>query len=147
MIHVIETLKSQEGEVPEVVLTLEPTSPLRTPQLIDRCVETLRTTGAEAVITVVQTSALVGRVVDGRFVYLIEHQPRRRQDRAPLYRESGTVYATQSRTLLRRRSVIGERPYAVIVTDEEAIDINTPQDFAMAEAVLARRQHVELGHG
>ena len=137
LIHVLDVLDEREGYRPGIVLTLEPTSPLRSAALIDRCVESVAEPGADAVITVVETSALVGRVSgDSRFHYLVPDQPRRRQEREPMYRESSTVYATRTEALLKTNSVLGERLNAVIADSLEAIDINDPIDLAIAEAVM-----------
>lgn len=136
LIHVVETLRDDEGYQADVVVTLEPTSPLRTYQLIDRCIEKLLNTDADSVISVAETSSLVGTVIDGKFEYLIKNQPRRRQDRQRLYKESSAVYVTKTETLLRLRSALGEKLHAVVFTEEEAIDINTPLDFIIAEAVM-----------
>ena len=38
LVHVIESLREKEGYEADAVVTLEPTSPLRTAKLIDRCV-------------------------------------------------------------------------------------------------------------
>ena len=135
LIHVVETL-SRGGYEPDVVVTLEPTSPLRTHQLIDRCIETLWQTGADSVISVKETRGCFGTLMEGRFEYLIKGQRRRRQERSPLYEESSTVYVTRTEALLKHKSVLGERLYAVVVDADEAIDINTPLDFVIAEAVM-----------
>jgi CMP-N,N'-diacetyllegionaminic acid synthase len=140
LIHALDTLKAADGYDPDAVMTLEPTSPLRTSELIDRCVETLSSRNADSVLTVTETRACFGRIVDGRFDYLIKNQARRRQDRAPLYRESSTVYLTRVETLRDRQSVLGERLYPVVVEPEEAIDINSPLDLAVAEAVMRWKQ-------
>ena len=106
LIHVLNMLRDRDGYRPDIVLTLEPTSPLRSADLIDRCVEELAGSGADAVITVVGTSALVGRVVENsHFQYLVPNQPRRRQEREPMYRESSTVYATKTEVLRKTNSV------------------------------------------
>ena len=137
LIHVLDVLDEREGYRPGIVLTLEPTSPLRSAALIDRCVESVAESDADAVITVVETSALVGRVSgDSSFQYLVPDQPRRRQEREPMYRESSTVYATRTEALLKTNSVLGERLNAVIADPLEAIDINDPIDLAIAEAVM-----------
>ncbi len=137
LIHVLNTLKELEGYEPDIVLTLEPTSPLRSVRLIDSCVEVFSETDADAVISVAENSALVGRVLpDGHFQYLIPNQARRRQDRQPLYRESSTLYATRTEALMKTGSVLGERLYAVIAEPHEAIDINSPIDMVIAEAVM-----------
>ena len=141
LLHVVETLKATEGYAPDVVVTLEPTSPLRSDGLIDRCVDTLQQTGADSLVTVVETRECLGRVDGaGRFAYLFPNQPRRRQERAPLYKESGAVYATRTATLLGEHRIVGGRLCAVIVEAEEATDLNTPLDFIIAEAIVQWKQ-------
>ena len=144
MIHALDTLKAA-GYEPDAVMTLEPTSPLRTPRLIDRCVDAMVANDADSVMTVTETRECVGTIVDGRFEHLIKGQARRRQDRAPLYRESSTVYVTRVEALRRRQSVLGERPYPVVTEPEEAIDINAPLDIEVAEAVMRWRDRMKEG--
>jgi N-acylneuraminate cytidylyltransferase len=139
LLHAVGELR-QAGYRPDYVVTLEPTSPLRTAELIDRCIEmAMQRTEADCVMTVIETRKCYGRILDGRFEYLFPDQPRRRQDRTPLYEESSTVYVTRTGALERHRSVLGVVRYAVVVDDpREAIDINEPLDFILAEAALSR---------
>ena len=136
LIHVCETLERTEDYRADIIVTLEPTSPLRSHALIDECIQMFALTDADSVLSVLETRECIGRIVAGRFEYLIQEQPRRRQDREPLYKETSTVYATRADVLLKRRSVLGDRLYAVIANREEAIDINTPLDFVIVEAVM-----------
>ncbi len=147
LIHVVETLKNKDGYDADAVVTLEPTSPLRTHELIDKCIETLLNTDCDSVISVTETRECFGRMVDGKFDYLIMDQRRRRQEREPIYKESSTVYVTKTETLLKRKSVIGERLYAVVARHDEAIDINTPLDFVIAEAVMQWRERGSYANG
>jgi N-acylneuraminate cytidylyltransferase len=139
LIHAVESVRAR-GFMPTLVVTLEPTSPLRRAATIDRCVELALDSGADSVICVVEVTAPLGRVVDGRFEYLVKGQARRRQDREPLYAECGVAYVTRVDVLVLRRSVIGADTRAVIVPPDEAIDINTPVDLVIAEALLGTRR-------
>lgn len=141
LLHVCDVLLQEERYEPELVVTLEPTSPLRSSALIDRCIETLlaRPDG-DSLLTVTETRACYGRLREGRFEYLFPGQPRRRQEREPLYKESSTVYVTRTGTLRAKQSVLGDRLYAVVAEEGEAIDINTPLDLAIAEAIVLRRR-------
>jgi CMP-N,N'-diacetyllegionaminic acid synthase len=140
LIHALDWLHDADGFAPDLVLTLEPTSPLRTARLIDVCVETLLADNtADSVVTVTETRDCLGTVHDGRFAHLDPTQPRRRQDRQPLYKENSAVYVTRVEVLRSRRRVLGDHPRAVVATPEEVIDINTPLDFAVAEAVMRWR--------
>lgn len=136
LIHVLGVLKERSSYNPDIILTLEPTSPFRTADLIGRCINIFKTTAADSVIGVVETRSCYGKVVKGRFEFLFPGQPRRRQDREPLYRESSTIYAVRIETLIRKKSVLGDNLYPVIVSEVEAIDINTEIDFCIAEAMI-----------
>lgn len=61
----------------------------------------------------------------------------RSQDIKPIYRETSGVYVFTHHvweTLHRR---IGEHPYVKEVSFKEAVDINNPEDFRLAEAMLS----------
>lgn len=147
LLHAVEMMKAS-GYRPDFVVTLEPTSPFRTARLIDRCIElAIGHADADCVMTVTETRKCYGRLLEGRFEYLFPDQPRRRQDRTPLYEESSTVYVTRTSALERDRSVIGHVRYGVVVENpREAIDINEPMDLLIAEATLARDTQGEY-HG
>lgn len=131
--HVVRELRAE----PRWVVTLEPTSPFRRPGTIDRCVELAEAHDAGSVLTVRADRGSFGRVdAGGRFALLDGGASRRRQDREPLYAESGTVWVTRTDSLLRTGSVLAEPVYAVVVDDEEAIDINSELDLRMAETIL-----------
>jgi CMP-N,N'-diacetyllegionaminic acid synthase len=143
LLHVLETLTVDA--VPEYVVTLEPTSPLRTSETIDRCLAHAFEHRADCVIAVARAPELVGRLEAGVFRYLEPGQPRRRQLRTPLYRESGAAYVTRTEHLRRTGSILGEPLYAVVVPEEEAVDVNVPVDLQVAEALLAWRAEGRRG--
>lgn len=139
LLHVLDELAGRGEPEPEYVVTLEPTSPLRTARLIDDCVRLALEQGADAVITVAETRENYGRLVGGHFGFLFPGAARRRQDREPLYRESSTVYVTRTSGLRATRSVLADSPLAVIVPADEAVDVNTLLDFTVAEAIMLAR--------
>lgn len=132
LLHVLDALGPPE---PELVVTLEPTSPLRRAETIDECVRRALDSGADSLLTVCETREVLGNVADGIFFRLDPQQPRRRQLRKPLYREAGTVYVTRTEYLRANESVLGTEPLAVVVSAEEAIDVNAPLDLRVAQAV------------
>ncbi len=137
--HAIQTLQ-RDGFDAGLVVTLEPTSPLRRAATVDRCIELALGAPGGSVMTVVEVTAPLGRLVDGRFDPLVKGQARRRQDREPFYAECGVAYVTPADALLAGRSVVGDAPLAVVVPADEATDINTIDDFAIAEGILALRE-------
>ena len=140
LLHAADALAAADGVAADWIVTLEPTSPLRTAALIDHCIALALREQPGAVITVTETRDNYGRREGDRFHYLFPGQPRRRQERQPLYRESGTVYVTRASALRANGSVLVEPLLSVVVADEEGIDLNTLLDFEVAEAVMRARR-------
>lgn len=139
LLHAVDEIG---GSDPDSVVTLEPTSPLRTPALVDRCVERFEETRPDAVMTVREDRGHFGRLDGGRFKPLAPDQPRRRQERDPLYEEVSTVYVTATDALRETGSIWGgTEPLAVTVGDEEAVDVDEPVDLAVAEALIEDRRN------
>lgn len=92
--------------------------------------------GCESLVALRETRASLGNLSDGRFLPLNPNAPRRRQDRQPLYYESSTVYVCSVDHLRSTKSLVSENWLGVEVSEREAIDINTPLDFLIAEAIL-----------
>jgi len=141
LLHVLDHLVEKEDFVPDIVLTLEPTSPLRKSESIDACIKVFENKDIDSVISVVETKACYGNIKDYKFNFLFPNQPRRRQDRDPLYQETGVVYGTRTEILRHKKSVTGDNIYPLVISPKEAIDINTEFDFKLAEYFM------ESGHG
>lgn len=139
LLHAVDALQAEGEPAPDFVVTLEPTAPLRTPELIDECLALADARGADAVVTVTESRESWGRLTDGRFELLFPGQPRRRQEREPIYRESGTVWVTRTATLRAERSVLAGAVFGVVVPEEQAVDINSEWDLTVAEGLLGAR--------
>lgn len=60
----------------------------------------------------------------------------RSQDIKPIYRETSGVYVFTKEVFLKYHRRIGLYPYVKEVSFKEAVDINNPEDFELAEALL-----------
>lgn len=68
--------------------------------------------------------------------YSLQHVPRT-QDLEPIYVETSAFFVFRAevwRTMHRR---IGERPYVAVTDRVESMDIDNPDDFLLAEAIVA----------
>jgi len=150
--HAVNHLESQENYPVELVVTLQPTSPLRSAGNIDQAVGCLKQHPEfDSVITVREVdlptywilrldgSLLRPFVDDG-----VDYSLKRRQDMEQHYRPNGAVYVTR-RSLLKDRGLIfsayagGSTGY-VIMDPESSLDIDTQFDFMVIEAALKARQ-------
>ena len=134
------------GWTPELVVLLQPTSPLRTPAHVRTAVQMLRSTGADSVVTVVEVPRhlspdYVMKIEDGVLRPFLPEGARvtRRQDARPAYSRDGTVYAFRRGTLERFDSIYGDDCRPLVIDAAESLSIDSPEDWAAAERILAAR--------
>ena len=139
-----ETARS--GWSPDVIVLLQPTSPLRRPEHIRDAVNVLRDTSADSVVTVVEVPRhlspdYVMRMDEGRLKPFLPEGARitRRQDARPAYSRDGTVYAFRRATVERFGGIYGDDCRPLLIDATESLSIDSPADWDEAERVLARR--------
>ena len=141
--HAVNAL-TEGGWEPEIVVLLQPTSPLRTGRHIRTAIQALRETKADSVVTVVElprhlSPDYVMRIDKGRLVPFLPEGTRvtRRQDTRPAFVRDGTAYVFWTKTLRETRSIYGEHCHPLVVAAHESITIDTPDDWEAAERRLA----------
>jgi CMP-N-acetylneuraminic acid synthetase len=139
LLHALDVLEA-EGQRFDVILVLEPTSPLRSSRTILNAITTCVEGVAPSVLGVRETRENIGFVKDGLFCSMVPGAPRRRQDRSPLYVESSTIYACRVEYLRRTGTLVAENWGALVVPAEEVADINTEEDFLRLEFLMEKRR-------
>lgn len=133
---------AENGDHPEYVLTLQPTSPLRTSQDIDAAVQLALSRRARAVVGVapVQHHPSLMRTLGpdgGLSPYLADpaHNSRR-QDHEALYAINGAIYVNRCADLLESGQFSPAGALAYMMPAERSIDIDEAWQFQVAEALL-----------
>jgi CMP-N,N'-diacetyllegionaminic acid synthase len=139
--HAMRWLETTTGVRPDLVVTLQPTSPFRTGGDIDRTVAKVVDTGADSAQTVTEASyhPFFMKTLDGdRTVALFAdgHKYVRRQDAPTVYQPSGAVYVTRRNVLMTEGRVLGADNRAIVQGFEAAVNIDTEWDFLLAELIL-----------
>jgi len=140
--HAVRWLEST-GARPDLVVTLQPTSPFRTGDDIDRTVAKVLDTGADSAQTVTEAGyhPFFMKTLEGdRTVALFAdgHKYVRRQDAPPVYQPSGAVYVTRRDVLMNEGRVLGADNRGIVQGFEAAVNIDTEWDFLLAELILAK---------
>lgn len=144
-LHALDAVEALGDAAYDVVVLLEPTSPLRLAADIDAAIARLTAEPAlDAVVSVCQVDAphpMKMQVVrDGRLAPLFPDVWRdglRRQDLPAVYELTGTVYAVRAATLRRTGSFWGGDVAPLIVPRARAVNIDSALDFVVAEALLS----------
>jgi len=144
--HAVRFLE-ERGERFDAVCLLQPTSPFRKAEWIDRCVALLEESGATGVVTVLRVPPehhpwWVYLNDESGWLTLSTKQAEpvsRRQDLPPAYHREGSVYVTRRDVLMEGDSLYGERLAGFEVDEGESVNIDGPEDFARAERLLGGR--------
>jgi len=137
--HMVRHLE-EHGESYDVVVTLQPTSPLRSSEDIDGAIKMLGETKADSVISVTEVKQnpwLMFKVEDGRLKPFFGEEKRiRRQDLPRVYALNGAIYATRRKPLMEGNSLYGSDPRAYIMPEERSIDIDSLLDLKIVDFLI-----------
>ncbi len=143
--HALDALAA-DGWVADIVVLLQPTSPLRRAEHVRDAVTMLRETQADAVVTVVEVPRhlspdYVMKIEDGRLRNFLPEGARvaRRQDARRAYSRDGTVYACWVRTIERFGTIYGDDCRPLVIAAQDSLSIDSPADWDAAERTLAAR--------
>ena len=140
--HILEHLRA-EGHAPDIVAWLRPTAPLRLPADIDGAVRTLLETGADSVRSVSASKAHPYWMKTMEAGHLRSFVPDKndsthpnRQSLPEVFALNGAVDIVRAEFVLNRNTMWGDRVGAYIMPSQHSVDIDTLEDFAIAEALL-----------
>lgn len=143
--HTLETFKAR-GEAFDTLCLLEPSSPMRTPEIVRQTIIAAETNGYDAAFTVspvpVSYHPLKQFDIDqsgaARFVMSKASANVNRQSLKPTYIRNGLAYAVSLEAFLAQNSIHGTRAKAIVV-DEAVVSIDNLCDFERAEQLLSAK--------
>lgn len=141
--HALNFLKTNEGRLPNVMLSIPCTAPLRIPIDIENCLDEYAKGDVDVVVTVSEAHRspffnMVKQNYDGT-VSLVNPPSSivvRRQDVPEVYDMTTVAYVVRPEFVLENSSIFEGRVKAVNIPKERAIDIDNLLDFKIAEFLL-----------
>ena len=145
--HALNYVRETAGRLPEVMVSVPTTAPLRLALDIDNCLDEYEKGGADMVITVTDAHRspyfnMVKTNADGTVGLVMPPQSivARRQDALPVYDIATVCYVANPEFVMTHNATFEGRVRAVHVPVERAIDIDTLLDFQIAEMFLNIRE-------
>lgn len=142
LVHAVEEIE-KEGWLPEIIVLLQASAPLRKGRHIVDAIERLRESQADAVVSVIEIPHLFApqkalREENGALKFWLEDGPSitRRQQLVPSYARDGTIYAFWRSTLMEMGSIYGERCLPLILSADESLTLDHEADWQKAEILL-----------
>lgn len=140
--HAIGFLEAKLGYSPDIVVDLDPTSPLRTEKDIESCIRMVEE-GADNVFSVIEARRNpyfnMVEIIDGK-VQLVKRPARvvsRRQDAPRVYEMNASIYVWKREALMNNDSIFLEKT-KVYIMPKWAIDIDDETDFEFVEFILRK---------
>jgi N-acylneuraminate cytidylyltransferase/CMP-N,N'-diacetyllegionaminic acid synthase len=135
----------KKGESYDIVVVLQPTSPLRISSDIDSAIELIFKKRASSIVSVCPTelkpswiSAIPAGGSMKEFLWRTKNAGGSRSP-SPVFRLNGALYVVQSKTL-KSGGFYGNRPYAFVMPRERSVDIDDEFDFRFAEFLAKNRK-------
>jgi CMP-N,N'-diacetyllegionaminic acid synthase len=135
---------ARNGSTIDVVVLLQPTSPLRRASHIDAAIDLLESTGADSVVSVVEVPhqfnpVSVMQLEDGRLRPFVDGPIiTRRQDKPRVYARNGPAVLAVRVGVLEQGSLYGNDCRPLVMSASESVDIDGPDDLALAELILTQ---------
>lgn len=144
LLHAVHFLEKTD-ERPDIIVLLQPTSPFSQSLDIERAIKTLQTTKTNCCVSM----CLVSERPEWMFTIRKNRaQPfmgsrglqLRSQDLPELYTLNGAIYVIRTNFLMRRKKIIDPKSLSsIIMPRERSIDIDTKQDFMMAQSMIKKQ--------
>jgi len=137
LLHVLDARRDSGFEDPDWVACLPPTSPFRRIDTLRQFMQMTDKSDVDCLLSVTETRGDFWHPQsDGNWERLFPDAPRRQQDRDSLFEENSAYYMTRISSLRETGSILGHRRLGVPIDPIEAMDINTPNDLVIAEALV-----------
>lgn len=141
--HALDYLRAADGVLPEAMVSVPTTAPLRLPLDIENCLDEYEKGEADTVVTVTDAHRspyfnMVKLKADGTVGLVIPPSSSitRRQDAPAVFDMATVAYVVRPEFVMTRAGIFDGMVRAVKVPPERAIDIDTLLDFQLAECLL-----------
>ncbi|HBA86058.1 MAG TPA: acylneuraminate cytidylyltransferase [Verrucomicrobia bacterium] len=142
LLHALDRIEAG-GVVVESVVFLQATSPLREPKHIEEALQIFKQAHADSLVSVCPSHAFLWKEEDGCGIPM-NYDPSRRPMRQAMrqYRETGSIYIFRPQLLRATGSRLGGRIALYKMPEECGLDIDSLEDWAIAERVLSEGSRI-----
>ncbi len=136
----------------DYVCCIYPTAPFVSAKRLAEAMEKLTAQGADSLLPVVRFGFPPQRSVvvdDDGFLQFRwpEHMLTRSQDLEPFYHDAGQFYCLRAESFLKQKKMVMEKTLPLVLPESEVQDIDTEEDWRIAEAKFRALHGEEKGYG
>jgi CMP-N,N'-diacetyllegionaminic acid synthase len=145
VIHSLEILE-KDGYIPDIVVFLQCTSPVRNADDITNAIKMLIDNGYDSVFSVGVNDRFIWKEKNGEIIPLIEEYYKdrpRRQDRVPEYFENGSIYVFRRKGFEKTHNRIFGKKGIYVMAKERSFEIDDFFDLWLCRMILKKREQDE----
>jgi len=136
LIHAVKEMEKQ-GYKPDIIILLYATAPFVKAEYIEDGIKKILK-GCDSVVSVCEETRNY-KLWDAKGKPMFKRRVNR-QAVKKAYRENGAFYIMTYETIMKRKSITGRKTELIVMKPEESVDIDTPLDFVLAEALMSRKK-------
>lgn len=148
--HALKWLQKKENYLPDFVMNLRPTAPLRRAEHIDQSIKIVVNHNADGLKTVALTDKhphKMWQLRKGIFLTPYLKTPFRkkwgpdvpRQKLSPIYWQNAVIDITRPKFVLKQNRVFGDRLVTLVMEAENSLDLDSILDFKIAAQIIKER--------
>lgn len=144
--HLINKIRVKYKYKPDLIVILQPTSPLRKAIHIDNAIKLYLKYKPSSVVSVVEVPHNYNpesimkinskKYLEGVKKKLNEQKTNRHQKKTYIARNGAAIYIVPYDTLINKKSLFGNRPFPYLMDKISSIDIDDKEDLYLAESVI-----------
>lgn len=145
--HALTFVRDTEGALPEAMLSVPTTAPLRLSIDLENCLDEFAKDDADMVVTITEAHRhpwfnMVKENADGTVDLVIKPALgiTRRQDAPAVFDMATVAYVARPQFVMQNMGVFSGRVRAVKIPVERSVDIDTLYDFQLAEFLIGRQR-------
>jgi N-acylneuraminate cytidylyltransferase/CMP-N,N'-diacetyllegionaminic acid synthase len=139
--YTLGRMEQEHGDIINDFIVLQPTSPLRTTDDIDKAIELFRKKNADSVVSYCAEHHPIiwHKYIDkeGRFENIFETGINNRQDERISYYPNGAIYIFR-RNMINNEQYYTDNSYAYLMDRKRSVDIDTIDDFEYVNFLIER---------
>jgi len=145
LVYILEDFKRKIGYIPFAIALFQPTSPFVLPEHVDRCARALlndeQANSAQTITSFPHNfHALNQRVIRNGYVDFLFPEERKihyNKQKKPKHYIFGNLILTKCEAILKKKNVFAPPCVPVEIPYPNAIDVDGPEDFELAELYLS----------
>lgn len=146
VIHEITQYENKNNLNVDIVVLLQPTSPLRTSFDIDNSIDLFSFKNAESLISVYEATSIHPNIMyflNGNVLTSCVNDGtniKRRQDFRNVFVRNGAIYIATKSLIKNKYRLVSDNPTAYIMPRERSVNIDEPFDLYLAECLLSNNR-------